>query len=495
MTEIDRRTLMLGALTGGAALAMPIVAGAQSARATAPAKAPQSAEWSAPLTEYITTSQSAIIPEDTLELAKRHILDTLAAIVACRDLEASTVSRNFAIAQSAGATTAPLLGTNKRAALLDAIFASAMCAHAAEINDFCPTAFVQPGASIIPATLCLSAVRKSSGDAFLRAMLVGYEIACRMPKALGNRNLNAAVLANHSVGPVFGTAAACASLIRLPADRMNHLFSYCVQQASGSWQWLRDVEHIEKAFTFGGMPARRGTECALFAEAGFTGVGDPFVGDPGWLNSSIFTGPNSDFNASVLTQDLGKKFEMPLVAYKQYPVGGPTQTVIEQMLTLIKKVDPKRVKQVRIEMPGRAAAFASAAMPALNLPYLCSIILQDGKLDFVAAQSRERFLNDARAKAFMPNVTVIHDQAQEATPRVESSRVFLTLDDGSKVESFLHHVKGFPEHPFDRDDVHRKARDLMVPTLGEKKVQSIIDFVWQLPKQPSVAPLVKLIAR
>jgi len=459
-----------------------------------PAPRVNGAAWSTPLTDYILGSQTAAIPDDMVELAKRHFLDTLASIVACRYLDAARLARQFALAQSAGAKTAPILGTREHASLLDAAFASAMCAHAAEINDFCPSAFVQPGASVVPATLTLGHARELSGEAVLRASIVGYEIACRMPKALGIRNLNAAVLANHSVGPLFGVAAACASLLRLPAEKMNHLYSYAVQQASGSWQWLRDVEHIEKAFVFAGMPARRGMECALFAEANFTGIGDPFVGDPGWLNSSIFSGASSDFKAHVLTDNLGTQFELPLVAYKRYPVGGPTQPVIEQMLDLVNKIEPKRVRQVRIEMPGRAAAFASAQMPALNLPYLCTIILLDGKLDFVAAQSRQRFLNDARVRAFMPNVQVIHDPAQEATPRVESARVILTLDDGKKVESFLHHVKGFPDHPFDRDDVLDKARGLMRPRLGAARVERIIDFVWTLENARSLKPLIAAIA-
>jgi 2-methylcitrate dehydratase PrpD len=491
--KVDRRQLMVGALAGSASLAiLPLPATAQTARAST--KPVQSAEWSAALTRYIVESQTAKIDDQWIELAKRHLLDTLAAIVACRDLEAAKVARDFARAQSAGAKTAPVLGTRDRASVLDAVFASAMCAHAAEINDFCPSAYVQPGASIVPVTTTLGATRNLSGAAVLRSMIVGYEIACRLPKALGNRNLNAAVLANHSVGPLFGTAAACASLMGLPADRINHLFSYCVQQASGSWQWLRDVEHIEKAFVFGGMPARRGTECALLTESGFTGIGDPFVGDPGWLNSSMFTAVDSDFDAGVLTKNLGKDSQLPLIGYKKYPVGGPTQTVIEQMLQLIKRVDAKQVAGVRIEMPGRAQAFASADMPALNLPYLCSIILLDGKLDFVAAQSRTRFLNDTQVRTFMPKVAVLHDPAQEATPRVESSRVILTLANGERIESFLHHVQGFPEHPMERDDVQAKARELMTPRLGATRVERVIETVWGIEREASVKKLIELIA-
>ena len=517
--RIERRSLLLGALGGGAALALQACignseeanaettshaenqndAGAKSAAdaACAPEAPPamqEAPEWSSKLTTFITGMRDAELSEDLLELAKRHVLDTLAAIVACRDLGPAKVGRNFAMVQSAGASIAPILGTQERAALLDAVFASAMCAHSAEINDYDPSAYVQPGASIVPAALCLGVTRKVTGAAFLRAFIVGYEISGRLPRALGNRNLSNGVLANHSVGPLFGVAAACASLVELPAERLNHLYSYCVQQASGSWQWLRDVEHIEKGFTFAGMPARRGTECALLVEAGFTGIGDPFVGKPGWLNSSMFTGKDSDFRPGVLTDNLGSTFELPLVGYKRFPVGGPTQSAVQLMLEFVKELDPKQVKHVRIEMPGRADAFASAEMPALNLPYLCSIILIDGQLDFTAAQSRARFLNDAEVRSFMKNVEVVYDPDQERTPRVESARVRLTLEDGSMREAFLEHVKGYPEYPMEREDVQSKARELLTSRLGSARVDQLVDAVWSLESAVSLDALIDLIA-
>jgi len=491
---IDRRTV-LGILGVTPALMQPVVGHSAEPPAPAPPVTPrriQSAQWSEPLSRYIAQSQSAGIPEDIRELARRHLLDSLAAAVACRDLDAAKLARKFT-QDSAG--SAPVLGTRERRGVLDAIFASAMTVHAAEINDFCPSAFTQPGASIVPVTLCLGAVRNVTGEALLRAVVAGYEIACRLPKALGIANLREAVLANHSVGPLFGSASAAASLLGLPRDRLLHVFSYCVQQASGSWQWLRDIEHVEKAFVFGGMPARRGAECALMVEAGFTGIGDPFQGDPGWLNSSVFTADGSDFAPDYLTEKLGERFELPLVGYKRYPVGGPTQPVIELMLGFIRDLSRERVRNVRIEMPGRTAAFAGAQMPALNLPYLCSIILADGKLDFVAAQSRERFLNDTRIRAFMSNVTVHYDPAQEKEPRVESARVILTLDDGSKPERFIDHVKGFPAHPFDRGDVEAKVLELVGPHLGTMRARELCNTVWNVERLRNAGQLADLIAR
>ena len=130
------------------------------------------------------------------------------------------------------------------------------------------------------------------------------------------------------------------------------------------------------------MPARNGIHAALLAETGFTGVPDALDARGGWFNSRQFTAEGSDYAPQYLVEDLGTRFEMPLVAYKRFPVGGPTQPVVQAMLELAPRVDRARVERVEIEMPGAVNAFANAEMPALNLPYLCSLILVDGRLDF-----------------------------------------------------------------------------------------------------------------
>ena len=42
---------------------------------------------------------------------------------------------------------------------------------------------------------------------------------------------------------------------------------------------MRDGEHVEKAFDFGGMPARNGVAAATMVAHGFTGVDDVFSGE------------------------------------------------------------------------------------------------------------------------------------------------------------------------------------------------------------------------
>lgn len=450
------------------------------------------------LAAYVTAALRTDPPDEHREMGRLHILDTLASVVACRDLEPAALARDYALAMSGDATAsaATILGTHRRASLADAVFASAMTAHGAEINDFIPSAFVQPGPAVVSVALAVAERYGATGAELLRAVMAGYEIAGRMPKALGVDNLRRAGLANHGVGPIFGAATAAAILLRLPEEGIGDLWSYCAQQAAGSWQWLLDVEHIEKAFVFAGLGARAGLQAALMVRAGFRGVRGALDHPGGWMRGGLFTG--GDANRGYLIEDLGRRSELPLTAYKRFPVGGPAQPAVQALLELLPAIGRASVQSVLIEMPGRWQAFRDAAMPALNLRYLSAVILLDGRLDFVSAQSLERMAQDDAARALMDRVEIRHDPAQEIpppAPRPESARVTVLLSDGRRETVFVPHVLGYPTHPMGKADVEAKALALMTPALGADQARAVVEAAADLEGAPSGASLIQLIAR
>lgn len=457
-----------------------------------------SIEVSATLSAYVAGVLAAEPPADHRELGRLHVLDTLAAIVVCRDLEPAVLARAYALGLSGGdgPNAATILGTSDKASLVDAAFASAMTGHAAEINDFIPSAFVQPGPPVLAAALAVAETRGATGAELLRAVMAGYELAGRMPKALGVGNLRRAGIANHGIGPLFGAATAAAVLLRLPAETIEHVWTYCAQQASGSWQWLLDVEHIEKAFVFAGMGARDGLHAALMAQAGFRGVRGALDHPGGWMRSALFR--DGDGDRAYLIAELGARSELPLTAFKRFPVGGPTQPAVEALLSLLPRIDSSQVQAVRIEMPGRWEAFRDAAMPALNLRYLTAIILIDRRLDFVAAQSLARMAQDPQVNDLMRRVEISHDPDQEAAPgqpRTESARVIVQLTDGHEEVAYAPHVLGFPSHPMSPADVEAKAMDLMTPALGEARAGAVVAAVRGLEDLADSRTLIDLIRR
>jgi 2-methylcitrate dehydratase PrpD len=444
------------------------------------------------LAAYIASSQSARIPNETLELAKQHILDTFVSMVVSAGLKPARLAREFALYNGGKADTAHLLTTNQTTTLLDAVMANAITAHAAEINDFCPSAFVQPGPPIVSTVFGIGETTSASGEEMIRAVITGYEIACRLPKALGINNLQTAGLSSHGVGPTFGAAAAAASLLKIAEDRIGFVLAYCVQQASGSFNWIRDTEHIEKAFLFAGLPARNGATAALMVQHGFSGVKDPFHGTPNWLLSSIFLGPESDMDLNKLIHHLGKEFQLPLVGFKRYPVGGPTQPGIEGLLQLIKKVDRHSIEKIQIKMPGNITVFSEAKMPALNLPYLSAVIMEEGDLTFEMAQSEERMASPSIRKK-MELVTLFHDPGQERIPRVESAIVEAQMKNGRRESIFIEHVLGFPDRPMNRQDVEEKARSLAKPVLGKDRTEKLIETCWNLEKLSDIRAIIPML--
>lgn len=432
--------------------------------------------------EYVASATTRAHPPEHVELASRHLLDTLASIVACRDLEPAVMARRYVDTwggvPASARRSVTILGTDRQAPLVDAVFAGAMTGHAAEINDFIPSVFVQPGPAVVAAALGVGEAVEASGEELIGAVIAGYELAGRVPRALGVANLRQAGIANHGVGPCFGAAVAASALLRHPAARVADVLSLTAQQASGSWQWLLDVDHMEKAFVFAGLGARNGVQAALLVEAGFRGVPD-VVDRPGtWFTGPPFAADDGDGDLDALVAGLGETSILPDVAFKRYPVGGPTQPAVEALLDLVADVSAREVREVVIEMPGRAQAFRDAAMPALNLRYLAAVILQDRRLDFVSAQSLERMHGDRAVRDLMDRVVVRHDAAQEAAlgaERTESARVTVDTEDGQRLERFVPHVLGFPSHPMTRGDVEAKAMELMTRPLGADRAQRVVE--------------------
>ena len=139
--------------------------------------------------------------------------------------------------------------------------------------------FATPVAPSCPAALAMAEREGRNGTAFLRAVALGYDVGTRLNMALHAYDFRDAGHSTHSFGPTFGAAAAAGALANLNADEARWLLSYAAQQCSGVSCWMRDEEHVEKAFDFGGMPARNGVVAATMVAAGFTGVDDVFSGE------------------------------------------------------------------------------------------------------------------------------------------------------------------------------------------------------------------------
>src|SRR6266571_3495592 len=256
------------------------------------------------LSEYIASALTRTLPDAVVEKARHHILDTLAAMVSGTGLKPGRLAISYAQAQG-GTPEASVVGTRLRVAAVNAALANGMLAHADETDDSHAPSRTHPGCAVVPAALAIAERQCASGEALLRAVVLGYDVCARVNLALGPDALAAASHATHSIGGTFGAGVAAGALLGLDAAQVRALLSYCAQQASGVACNVRDLEHIEKAFDFGGMPARNGVAAATMVAHGFTGVDDVFSGE-----RNFFEAYAPDPAPALLADALGVRFEI-----------------------------------------------------------------------------------------------------------------------------------------------------------------------------------------
>src|SRR5688572_2419967 len=216
----------------------------------------------------------------------------------------------------------------------------------------------------------------------------------------------------HSFGPMFGAAAAAGALAGANADQARWLLSYAAQQCSGISCWMRDEEHIEKAFDFGGMPARNGVVAATMIAAGFTGVDDVFSGERNFFIAYDETRRiGKPPEPQRLTQGLGSTFEIMNTNIKRWSVGSPIQAPLDSLLDLIRahgiKTGDVEKLTVRVSHQG-ANTTDNRTMPDICMQPMCAVMLIDGIVTFISAHD-ERRMRDPKVLALRGRIELLGD--------------------------------------------------------------------------------------
>jgi 2-methylcitrate dehydratase PrpD len=437
------------------------------------------------LSAYIAAAPRKPLPASVLERTKHHVLDTIAAMVSGSRLLPG--KKGIAFVKALGGTKeACVIGSRIVTTAINAALANGMCAHADETDDSHAPSVMHPGCGIVPAALAVAEKEGRSGEALLRAVALGYDVATRLTMSLNAFKFREDGLSTHSYGPTFGAAAAAGSLLKLDEQQSRYLLSYAAQQASGISCWMRDEEHVEKAFDFGGMPARNGVTAATMVAHGFSGVDDVFSGE-----RNFFVAHGRPAHPAELTRGLGEEYEILRTNIKRWSVGSPIQAPLDSLLELIKNhgVKADQVEKLTIRVAHRDKNTTDdRPMPDINMQHLCAVMLFDGTVTFKSSHDEKRFRNP-KVLEFRKKIDVQGDDALTKTMPARQAIVELTLRDGRTLRHHTVAVRGTAENPMTRAEVDAKGYDLLAPVSGKARARKLCDAVWNLEKLRDVRKL------
>lgn len=296
------------------------------------------------IADHIAVTTYEQIPAETIQVAKKSLLDTIGVILAANRLgDGCEPLVRFAVS-GGGAPESTILGYALRVPAPMAAFANGAMSHALDFEDTHDDAFVHSNAASIPAALAVAeAVGGVSGREFLTAITLGSELVCRMGLSLEED------LLQHGwyMPPVFsayGATASAAKLLNLTAEQVLDAFSLTMCQATCSAELTNNPQSVIRSVR-DCFAAKAGVVSALLAREGVSGFTEPFEGKRGFFHAFA----RGRYNPETLTKELGERYEAARISFKLWPSCRGTHPYIEGVQNIMRKhgLKPEQIASIK----------------------------------------------------------------------------------------------------------------------------------------------------
>lgn len=266
------------------------------------------------------------------------------------------------------------------AALLNGTFG-----HSLDFDDTHADSSLHPSAPVVPAALAAAELAGASGAEMVAAIVIGFEVCCRLGMALDPTAHYARGFHPTATAGNFGAAAAAGRLLGLTAAQMESAFGIAASQASGSLQFLENGAWNKRYQV--GEAAMKGLMAAVLAQDGFVGAKDALEGKHGFLK-----GYSDGARPDRAVADLGTVWETLRIGVKPYPACRYTHAAVDGILALLRDhgLEAAEVERISVGLHRNGIALVGAPLDAkrrarsvvdgqFSMPFAAAVALQRGR--------------------------------------------------------------------------------------------------------------------
>ena len=441
------------------------------------------------------------VPNDVVERAKHLLLDGLGCALVGAQLPWSRVATDAVLGLEGNGDTL-VIGTGQVTSAPAAAVLNGTFIQGFELDDFHPLAPLHSCSLLIPALLSTATTRPettgpTTGAELLLAAIAGFEVGPRVGYTLhGTQMLDRGW---HS-GPVFGThsaAMASGKLRGLQPAQLEDALGLAGTQSAGLM--AAQYEAMSKRMHHG-FAARNGFYAAGLAAAGYTGIKRVFEREYGGF-LSVF-GEGHDPDASLLTGELGQRWETTIIMVKSYAAMGGLHGAIDAARQLRSSVAPEDISKVDITvgetiykhgwwLPQRPLTAIGAQM---NIGYATAAALLDGNV--LPEQFTPGRLDSDDIWSLIAATTVHLDESLAHADITERFRtdVAVTTRDGAVRRACVDVPHGAPTDPVTNEELVAKFHALADRVTSSARAEAIERAVVGLEDLDDVDYLVDLLA-
>jgi 2-methylcitrate dehydratase PrpD len=441
------------------------------------------------------------VPPNVVERAKHLLLDGVGCALVGAQLPWSRIATDAVLGlESPGDTV--VIGTGHTTSAPAAAVLNGTFIQGFELDDFHPLAPLHSGSLLIPALVSTASARPEKtkpirGAELLLAAIAGFEVGPRVGYTLhGTQMLDRGW---HS-GPVFGThsaAMASGKLRGLPPAQLEDALGLAGTQSAGLM--AAQFEAMSKRMHHG-LAARNGFYAAGLAAAGYTGIKRVFEREYGGF-LSVF-GEGHDPDASLLTGQLGRRWETTIIMVKSYAAMGGLHGAIDAARQLQSSIPPEDISKIDITvgetvykhgwwLPERPLTPIGAQM---NIGYATAAALLDGNV--LPEQFTPARLDSDDIWSLIAATTVHLDESLAHADITQKFRtdVAVTTRDGAVHHARVDQPHGAPTDPVTNAELVAKFHSLADRVTNRGRADAIERAVVGLDDLDDVDYLIDLLA-
>ena len=424
---------------------------------------------------FIEKSADIEIPNATLHSAKLIVADCLGAIVG-----GMAEPEIRMLAESKGDNVFEILDETKRIADETISFLLGTAGTVLEMDEGHQFARGHPGMHIFPALLAAARNREFSGEEFLRAFIIGYDVGARIGLA-SNLNPN---MHPHGTWGGLGAAAGLAVMNKMNAQEASEYLNIVSSLTlATSRKTMLEGATVRNSYT--GVSNKMAHVGLMLLKAGFTGEQDGIKS----IFGSVISNKFDDKSAVEL---LGKRFEVSRNYFKLHACCRYNHAALDALWKIIEQhSEVKNINQIeKIEVQSyNLAAELKDQNPRnvlackFSVPFAIATTLAN--LDSGVLSFTENMRTNKNIQNLCQKVTIVEDTNMTGKlPNLRPANVYIQMENGSTFKAQVTTNKGDWQDPYSEEELKQKFISLTTRLWSQKKALNVYSKSMKLEKIP-----------
>jgi len=452
------------------------------------------------IVKHLVNTRHEDIPSDAVVAVKQEVLDSLATALGGSS-KAGVKELVDMVTEWGGANQSTVIAYGFKCPAPNAAQVNGTMIHALDYDDGHQVALVHIGCVAVSTAFAVAErMGKISGKELITAVALGGDLTARL--GLASKPGGSAMASGWHPTTLFGflgSAAVAGRIMVLDEERMINALGLAYHQCGGAGTGVADGALAKRMGP--GLAAKGGITAALMAERGITGERDPFEGRTGLYMTYM----GGDYDPTLLTSNLGKRWEVLNIGDKPYPCCGLTHACIDAALAIKSKYNINSDDIKEITVYGGDKVYQHAQPPEIkkaprtiidaqfSVPWVVALALANGRVTV------DDFTDEAIKRPEILKLTHKIDTRLETSMNrhgVEPGGVTLKMQDGREYTEEVEYCLGSVQRPMTFEDVTRKFRECApcsINPLSKDKIEKVIDLVSRLEKLDDASEIIRLL--